>query len=54
MIGLIHKLVVVLLMVAGLLAAVGGSLPGAIPTTVQPVCVRLPLLGQGVQAGYCP
>jgi hypothetical protein len=53
-VDLLRKVVVLLTMVAGLLAATGASLPGAIPPSVPPLCVQLPLLGGGVQAGYCP
>jgi hypothetical protein len=54
MVGLVQKVVVILAMTAGLLAGLGASLPGAIPTTVPAVCVQVPLVGNGLQAGYCP
>ncbi len=54
MVGLAQKVVVVVAMTAGLLAGASAALPDAIPTTVPPVCVQLPMLGDGMQAGYCP
>jgi hypothetical protein len=58
MVGLVQKVVVILTMTAALLgttaAALPGVIPDAIPTTVPALCVQLPLLGAGVQAGYCP
>jgi hypothetical protein len=54
MVGLVERLVVLLMMIAGLLGAAAAALPDAIPTTVPPVCVQLPQLGEGMQAGYCP
>ena len=41
--------------VAGLLGAVAGSLPDAIPSQVPAVCVHPDLpAGGNLQAGYCP
>ena len=54
MVALLQRLVVLLTMAAGLLAATGAALPGAIPPSVPALCVQLPLPGGGVQAGYCP
>jgi hypothetical protein len=54
MVGLVQKIVVIVATVAGLLGALGAAIPEAIPTTVPPVCVQVPLLGDGLQAGYCP
>jgi hypothetical protein len=54
MVALLEKVVAVLAMTAALLGAFGAALPGAIPAGVPAMCVQLPLLGAGVQAGYCP
>jgi hypothetical protein len=54
MVGIVERLVVVITMIAVLLGTAAAALPDAIPTTVPPVCVQLPLLGDGMQAGYCP
>ena len=54
MVGILQKVVAILMFTAGLLAGVAASLPDSIPTTVPAMCVHLPMLGAGVQAGYCP
>jgi hypothetical protein len=54
MVGVAQRIVVILMMVAGLLAAFSASLPEGVSTTVPPVCVQVPALGDGMQAGICP
>lgn len=54
MVGLIERVVAILVLTATLLGGLAAALPEAMPTTVPPVCVPLPILGEGMQAGYCP
>jgi hypothetical protein len=52
MVGILERVVVILVFVAALLGTTAAGLPEGVPTTVPPVCVKLPV--GGLQAGYCP